>query len=101
MPKVDFQMQIKIKNEKVTLKNIIAQQYSDQSYPSWLHIFTDGSKDPISGRTAAAVFIPKFQTSIKKRITDQISVYTAELIAMVVALQWVEDVKPKFIGYMF
>ncbi len=59
-------------------------------------IFTDGSKDPISGTTAAAVFIPKFQTRIKKRITDHVSVYTAALIAMVVALQWVEDVNRIF-----
>ncbi len=67
MPIVDFQMHIKIKNEKDIPKNFIAQQYLDQSYPSWLHIFTDGSKDPISGRTAAAVFIPKFQTSILRK----------------------------------
>lgn len=40
MPVVDFQIQIKIKNEKDTPKNIIAQQYLDQIYSSWLHIYT-------------------------------------------------------------
>ncbi|XDV45291.1 hypothetical protein PO909_013411, partial [Leuciscus waleckii] len=98
MPIIDLQIQMKIKNEKDILKNIIAQQYLDQTYSSWVQIFTDGSKDPISGRTAAAVYIPKFQISIKKRITDHISVFTAELVAMMVALQWVEDVKPRLVA---
>ncbi len=51
--------------------------------------FIYGSKDPVSGRTAAAVYIHEFQNSIKKRINDHISVYAAELIAVMVALQWV------------
>lgn len=51
--------------------------------------FIYGSKDPVSGRTADAVYIHKFQNSIKKRITDHISAYAAELIAVMVVLQWV------------
>ena len=98
MPIIDLQIQMKIKNEKNILKNIIAQQYLDQTYSSWVQIFTDGSKDPVSGRTAAAVYIPKFQISIKKRITDHISIFAAELVAMMVALQWVEDVKPRLVA---
>ncbi len=31
---------------------------------------------------------------ISKRITDQLSVYTAEPVAVIIALQWVEEVKP-------
>lgn len=94
-PLVDFQIQTQINNDKDIPKNIIAQQYIDQSYTSWLHIYTDGSKDPASGRTASAVHIPKFQCDISKRLTDNVSVYTAELIAILVALHWVEDVKPR------
>ena len=59
MPNVDFQIQIKMKNEKATPKNIIVQEYLEQNYSSWLNIYTDGSKEPISGRTAAAVYIPQ------------------------------------------
>ncbi len=47
-----------------------------------IHIFTDGSKDPKSGRTAAAFFIHKYNISISKRTTDHIQVFTAELIAV-------------------
>jgi len=56
----------------------------------------------ISGITAAAVYIPQFQIRIKKRISDHVSVFAAELVAMMIALQWVEEVKPRLVvTYMF
>lgn len=92
-PIVDFQIQTELKEDKNNQKNIIVQRYLDKYFSSWLQIFTDGSKDPVSGRAAGAVYIPKFQCNIKKRITDYVAVYTAQLIAILLALQWVEDVK--------
>ncbi len=32
-----------------------------------LEVFTDGSKEPESGRTAAAVYIPTFKIKMAKR----------------------------------
>ena len=59
-----------------------------------VHIFTDGSKDPVSGKTGLGVFVAggQFQQSI--RISDKLSVFTAELKAILCALEWVEHVKP-------
>ncbi len=55
-----------------------------------IQIFTDGSKDLTSGRTAAAFFIPKYNINISKRTTDHIQVFTAELIAVSTALHCTE-----------
>ncbi|XP_042577005.1 uncharacterized protein LOC122136668 [Cyprinus carpio] len=75
-------------------KEFVVQQYLDQNYSSMLHIFTDGSKDPISGNSSAAVYIQRLQVKIQKRITHFVSVFTTELIAILLAIQWVEEVKP-------
>jgi ribonuclease HI len=56
--------------------------------------FTDGSKDPDSGRTEAGVYVSEFDVNICRRLTDDLPVYSVELLAIVVALQWVEDVQP-------
>ena len=53
--------------------------------------FTDGSKDPDTGRAGPAVYIPASESYIKKRILDHVSVYTTELIAIFLALQWIEE----------
>lgn len=45
---------------------------------------------------AAAVYILKLQCKINKIITDYVAVYTAELIALMLALKWVEDVHHKW-----
>ncbi len=36
--------------------DLVVQQYLMQEYYSVLQVFTDGSKEPESGRTAAAVY---------------------------------------------
>ncbi len=41
-----------------------------------------------------AIHIPEFKIDISKRISDQLSVYTAEIVAVIIALKWVEEVKP-------
>jgi ribonuclease HI len=45
-------------------------------------LLTDGSRDP------------ECDVQIRRRLTDELSVYSVELFAIIVALQWVEDVQP-------
>ena len=54
-------------------------------------VFTDGSKDPDTGRTGAAVYIPQYKIHIKKRTTDQLSVYAVKLLAIILGLEWIEE----------
>jgi len=58
-----------------------------------LHIFTDGSKAPGSGRCSAAFYVPVFLYSQSKRLTDFTSSYRAELAAIALALDWVQSVE--------
>ncbi len=53
----------------------LVQQYIMQEYYSVLQVFTDGSKEPESGRTAA-VYIPTFKIkNCKKIIRSCVSFY--------------------------
>ncbi len=90
MPVVDTQLyEGKHNKERSILTHIEVQQYIEQTYYSTVKIYTDGSKDPESG-FAAAVYIPQFKVNISKSISDQISVFTTEIIAIFLALQWIE-----------
>lgn len=64
------------------------RQYLDLKYKS---LFTNiyGSKD--SGRTASAVVISNLKYTISKSTTNNLSVYAAEIIAILLAIQRVED----------
>ena len=55
-----------------------------------LHIYTDASKTP-DGRTSAAFCIPEFDFKCGVRLTDNITIFTAELIAIKLALLWISD----------
>jgi hypothetical protein len=42
----------------------------------------------------AGLYTPDFNVRLCKRLTDYVSVYAAELMAMIIDLRWVEEVKP-------
>lgn len=90
-PLVSMEMKNIIQNEG-GYQNI--QQYVETMYNDAVQIYTDASKDPITGKASAAVFIPKYNIMIQKRITDHLSVFSAEMMAIVLALQWVEEARP-------
>jgi len=80
MPEKDLLIHKEIhKNEPNLPLKVIVQQHINQKYNNMIKIFTDGSKDPITGRAAAAVYIPQHSVKISKRATDHISVFTTEL----------------------
>ena len=58
-----------------------------------LKIYTDGSKNK-EECVGVGIYIPDFKISISKRASDQLSVYTAEMLAVIIGLQWVEEVRP-------
>ncbi len=66
--------------------------YLRNSCSNYLNIYTDGSKNKQES-VGIGIHIPEFKIDISKRITDQLSVYTAKPVAVIIALQWVE-VKP-------
>ncbi len=40
------------------------------------------------------VYIPRFKTEISWRLSDKLSVYSTELTAIIIGLQWVKQIKP-------
>ena len=67
--------------------------YLRSNYHNYLKIYTDGSKNK-EECVGIGIYIPEFKISISKRALDQLSVYTAEMLAVVIGLQWVEEVRP-------
>ena len=59
-------------------------------YGRYTQVFTDGSKDPETGMTGFGVVVPGRQASINRRTTDGLSVYTVEMVAILIAMKWVE-----------
>ena len=59
-------------------------------YSHFTHIYTDASKDSSRHRTAGAFWIPDFSIAQVFRLDDNLSVFAAELVAILQALKWVD-----------
>lgn len=73
---------------------VTVEQHLALNYFGTLQVYTDGSKDPTVGSTSAAFFVPEFELVISRRLSDNLSVFSSELVAILLALQWAEDVCP-------
>ena len=60
-------------------------------WDTFIHAYTDGSKVPNSGRTAAAFHIPYFKKTEAKRLQNYISIFRAELAAIILLLNWINQ----------
>ncbi len=65
----------------------------NQKYINFKQVFTDGSKDPITGVTGAAIVVPRQMSEMSRRTSDHLSVYAVELFAILMALEWIECTK--------
>ncbi|KAI2644425.1 hypothetical protein H4Q32_024564 [Labeo rohita] len=63
-------------------KGYMASQYIKNKFYSYLDIYTDGSKDE-ENMVGIGIYIPTLNVSIGKRLPDQLSVYTAEMMAII------------------
>lgn len=60
-------------------------------------IYTDGSKELDSGKTAAGVFIPCYDVAIKERASDHLTVFTVELLAKISICSGYKDIQNKML----
>ena len=81
----------KVWSERNTNIGCMAQEYLKKNYYNYLNIFTDGSKQ--SEQVGVRIYIPEFNKGINTRISNRLSIYAAELVAVFISLQWVEEVK--------
>jgi ribonuclease HI len=78
--------------------NIIIKQYTLQTleeYNNHIHIYTDGSKSS-DHSTGAAYFIPSLQIGTKISLSSHCTVFTAELLAIKKALDYINNNKHSF-----
>jgi ribonuclease HI len=79
-----------------------AMDYIDRN-SNCISLYTDASKDPSTGKAGIGLFSPLFhlqntpldQSNISLRITDNHSIFTAELVAIKLALQIISHVQCK------
>lgn len=92
LPTVDLSIQQEIKDQSKQLPVwYIVRNYIERHFQDSVFLFTDGSKDPKTGYAGAAVYIPMNDSYIKKRVSNHLSVYATELLAILMALQWTEE----------
>jgi exonuclease III/ribonuclease HI len=68
------------------VKSVALEHIDDYKY--YKHIYTDGSK--LDNIVATAYIVPEHNIEFSARLTDCLSVYTAELIAIREALGWIQ-----------
>ena len=92
MPAVDLEIgnMSKQGNPHGGMSNLV-QRYMNFKYIDFVQVYTDGSKVPATGRTGAAVHVPSFAIAIKQRTPDHLSIYSVELLAIIMALSWIEN----------
>lgn len=91
-PVIDLAL-LELKNQeefsKETVEYHIRAQYKDK-----LVFFTDASKAP-DGKVGVAFVVPELKMCKKERISNDLAVYTAELVAILTALTWIEGNRPR------
>ena len=70
-------------------KEYKTSQYIKNNHYRFLDIYTDGSKYE-NDKVGICVYTPSMQINIGKRLPDQMSVYSAEMMAIIIGLQWVK-----------
>ncbi len=73
------------KNQEL-LEAELTKQYIGIKYEQYVQVFTDASKNPQNGQVGVAYVIPRLKVSGGKRISNYVSVFTEELLAILIAM---------------
>lgn len=80
--------------DDVCLKREIVIRQINSTWSTPLHVYTDGSVNPESSRVGCCFVVPAFRYSKGFRLSDGVTIFSAELLAILFALEWVDEVKP-------
>ena len=94
MEVVPTDLQLLEEKQSAELDKHMVQGYINEKYGEEVKIFTDASKQT-DRRIGVAFVIPERRVEVGRRVTDDLAVYTAELIAVWLALQWMEENRPE------
>lgn len=92
LPTLDIDMSVlrQIKEQEDPQYSRLVEQALGRNWPGYVQIYTDGSKDLATGKAGCSFYSPQHDALSYKRLPKEVSVYTAEMIAIISALQWAE-----------
>lgn len=61
-----------------------------EKYSEYIQIYTDGATNPETEVTGLGVVVPDKGSGISRRTSNKLAVYTVEMLAVLIALCWVE-----------
>ena len=92
IPRVNVAMHFLLNRDKAGVSSSV-QEYLNSVREDKVIIYTDGSRDPDSRRAGFGVYVEQYELEFSVRISNESSVFTAELMAILWALWWVEEAK--------
>lgn len=95
IPEIDLSIMDNIKHHEGTEYPNMVKRRLENQWGTYLQIYTDGSQDPQTGKSGFAFYIPQYEYVKLKRLSEGVSVYTTELLAIIWALKWIEEVQPR------
>ena len=72
-------------------RNAILRAAANDVCKTFVHIYTEGSKDPNTGKTGMSFYVEPLPPMDQARLNDNISVYSTELTAILHALIWIKS----------
>ena len=92
-PRSELSKIIDKKTSNIGQTEKITNKYIARRYSTAIQIYTDGSKDPENNRVGCAFVIPEFNAKYKFKLDGNLTVYTSELLAILMALRWAKKNK--------
>ncbi len=93
VPKVDLSILDQIKKDEGSAVDMVFNHLK-RNWSEYIQLFTDGSMNPSSGKAEKGISIPQLNLKNVKRLTDNMSVIAAELVVILLSLEWVEENYP-------
>ena len=72
----------------------ISMEIINNKWQNSLCIYTDGSYNPSFNTAGCGICIPQLKYYKNYRLNNEISIFSAELLAILFTLEWIENVKP-------
>lgn len=93
LPVADVDISIKNLIKEGSVGNVAnyVQEHLRNLWNSYIDIYTDGSRNPESKKVGFGLYVPYFHVRQCHRLPDGLSIFTAELVAIIWALRWVEE----------
>jgi ribonuclease HI len=92
----DYNTELNEKFLKDEISINMVNEYIQRIKENGVTVYTDGSKDE-HGKIGIGIYVPKLQVSINHKLPDNLSIFTAEMMAILTALEKISENPPKMV----